>query len=349
MPQSTCSAASRSLRIGSLPAAMRSSTARVDRSSSASMASSAVSREAAHRGDFEHRAELERLVDQRDADVGDLDAALRNQPHEALGLQPLQRFARRAERHVEQLAQLALRHELSGHQVALEELHLEALVGDFAHQRFRLRLFHALPIGRRAAARCRARARLPTDDSTVRMPTEILLVAQPDGRTRTRRSSRMRMPARCIAGLRCRHGRWPRSCRRGARAAAATARRRHVRGRERAVLLRGRARHVREARPRREGRRDAERRRDLQRARERHRRRRPVRHVPVPDGGRARRAGRADRPHLEQRAQESAERGPLGHRARRTPASRPATSPSSRARRSASRAAPAASRTSRAC
>ena len=47
--------------------------------------------------------------------------------------------------------------------------------------------------------------------------------------------------------------------------------------------------------------------------------------------------------------EESAERGAVGHRARGRRAFPPATSPSSRARRSASRAAPAASRTSRAC
>ena len=68
--------------------------------------------------------------------------------------------------------------------------------------------------------------------------------------------------------------------------------------------------------------------------------------LPVPDRGSARRAGRADRPYVEQRAQESAERGAVGHRACGRRAFPRATSPSSRARRSASRAAPAASRTS---
>ena len=92
-------------------------------------------REAAHRGELEDRAELEGLADQRDADVRDLDAALRDQADEALGLEPLQRLARRPERNVQQRAQLALRHELARHQVALEELRLEALVGDLAHQR----------------------------------------------------------------------------------------------------------------------------------------------------------------------------------------------------------------------
>ncbi len=134
------------------------------------------------------------------------------------------------------------------------------------------------------------------------------------------------------------------SARRRIRAAAA--RGGHVGRGERAVLLRDGARHVLEARARRQGRRDAERRRDRQRARERHGRCRPLRHVPVPHRGRARRAGRADRPYVEQRAQESAERGAVGDRARRTPACRRAISRSSRARRSASRAAPAASRTS---
>ena len=82
-------------------------------------------RETPHRGELEDRAELERLVDERDADVGDLDAPLRNEAHEALGLEPLERLARGTQRHVEQRAQFALRDELAGRQVALEELALK--------------------------------------------------------------------------------------------------------------------------------------------------------------------------------------------------------------------------------
>src|SRR5450759_5086480 len=98
--------------------------------------------ELADRGEFKYRSELERLVDQGDTDVGDLDAALGYEPDKTFGLEPLECLARGAKRDIEQRAQLTLRHELPWLQVALEQLDLESLVGELTHEQFWVGLFH---------------------------------------------------------------------------------------------------------------------------------------------------------------------------------------------------------------
>jgi hypothetical protein len=77
---------------------------------------------------LEQQAQLERVVDELQVDVGDLQAALRHGAQQALGLQARDQLAHGPQRHAEQLHELALRHELTGPDVGLHDLLAKALV-----------------------------------------------------------------------------------------------------------------------------------------------------------------------------------------------------------------------------
>ena len=63
---------------------------------------------------LEHAAQLEGVVDQLQVDMRDLQPALRHGAQQAFGLQPRDQLAHGAQRHAQQLHQLALRNELAG-------------------------------------------------------------------------------------------------------------------------------------------------------------------------------------------------------------------------------------------
>ena len=83
-----------------------------------------------HRGvALDHHPEAERVADQAHVDLRDLHAALRNRADEPVRLEARDELADRAERHPGDLGELALRDELAGADLPLEEAAREALVG----------------------------------------------------------------------------------------------------------------------------------------------------------------------------------------------------------------------------
>ena len=78
---------------------------------------------------LDHAAQLERVADQLEVDMRDLQATLRHGPDQATGLEPRNHLAHSTQRHVEQGHQLALRNELAAADAATEDLLREPLVG----------------------------------------------------------------------------------------------------------------------------------------------------------------------------------------------------------------------------
>ncbi|HVJ74668.1 MAG TPA: GntR family transcriptional regulator [Casimicrobiaceae bacterium] len=105
---------------------------------------------------------LVRLIPQRGIQIADIGVTLIREAFEfrtVLELAAVRRFTESADlATVEKLAKLALRDELAGNEVALEELRLEPLVGDLAHQRLLLGLLHRALGPLRACVPARAAA-----------------------------------------------------------------------------------------------------------------------------------------------------------------------------------------------
>jgi hypothetical protein len=78
---------------------------------------------------LDHHAKAERVANQPHVDLCNLHAALRNRADQAVGLEPRDELADRAERHSSHLDELALRDELAGADLARKKAASETLVG----------------------------------------------------------------------------------------------------------------------------------------------------------------------------------------------------------------------------
>ena len=95
---------------------------------SASMIVSCGQRELRHGFLLERDPQLERIADQLDVDVGNLQSALRHGQQQALGLEPRNDFANRAKRQSRQRGEFALGYELPRPDVGQQQLLLEPFV-----------------------------------------------------------------------------------------------------------------------------------------------------------------------------------------------------------------------------
>jgi len=86
-------------------------------------------------GKLQYPPQPERFVQQGDIDVGDLDAALRDQPDERFGFELLEGLAKRADGDLYDLAEFALRDELPGLEGTREKPLLEPILGLVAQHR----------------------------------------------------------------------------------------------------------------------------------------------------------------------------------------------------------------------